>query len=319
MLPIDYGEPTAHPRARRGRDGLGRRRQRLRRPGRGHRRQRPRACAPRRRRGGDAGRSRRSATPRTWSPTSRRCASPSGCCALTGRDGRVFFANRGAEANEAAFKMARRTGRPHGRGRRGRASTAAPWVRSPSPGSRPSARRSSRCPAASPSCRTATPPRSRPRSTAARPPSSSSRCSARAASSPAPAGYLEAAREVTRRHGALLVLDEVQTGIGRTGAWFAHQRDGRRARRPHPGQGARRRAAGQRLPRLRRRGRAAAAGPARHDLRRQPGVLRGGARGARHHRGRRAAGAGRVAREGARRRASPAWATRWSRPCAAPA
>ena len=43
---------------------------------------------------------------------------------------------------------------------------------------------------------------------------------------PAPAGYLEAARQVTRQHGALLVLDEVQTGIGRTGAWFAHQRVG---------------------------------------------------------------------------------------------
>ncbi len=38
-----------------------------------------------------------------------------------------------------------------------------------------------------------------------------------------PEGYLQAAREITRRHGALLVLDEVQTGIGRTGHWFAHQ------------------------------------------------------------------------------------------------
>jgi acetylornithine aminotransferase len=43
---------------------------------------------------------------------------------------------------------------------------------------------------------------------------------------PAPAGYLETAREVTRASGALLVLDEVQTGIGRTGAWFAHQAAG---------------------------------------------------------------------------------------------
>jgi len=41
-----------------------------------------------------------------------------------------------------------------------------------------------------------------------------------------PAGYLVAAREITAAHGALLVLDEVQTGIGRTGAFFAHQRDG---------------------------------------------------------------------------------------------
>ena len=41
-----------------------------------------------------------------------------------------------------------------------------------------------------------------------------------------PAGYLAAAREITAEHGALLVLDEVQTGIGRTGAFFAHQQDG---------------------------------------------------------------------------------------------
>jgi acetylornithine/N-succinyldiaminopimelate aminotransferase len=41
-----------------------------------------------------------------------------------------------------------------------------------------------------------------------------------------PAGYLAAARDITARHGALLVLDEVQTGMGRTGAFFAHQHDG---------------------------------------------------------------------------------------------
>jgi acetylornithine/N-succinyldiaminopimelate aminotransferase len=41
-----------------------------------------------------------------------------------------------------------------------------------------------------------------------------------------PEGYLAAAREVTERHGALLALDEVQTGMGRTGAFFAHQHDG---------------------------------------------------------------------------------------------
>lgn len=41
-----------------------------------------------------------------------------------------------------------------------------------------------------------------------------------------PAGYLAAAREITLRHGALLVLDEVQTGVGRTGTFYAHQRDG---------------------------------------------------------------------------------------------
>jgi acetylornithine/N-succinyldiaminopimelate aminotransferase len=41
-----------------------------------------------------------------------------------------------------------------------------------------------------------------------------------------PAGYLVAARDITAKHGALLVLDEVQTGMGRTGAFFAHQHDG---------------------------------------------------------------------------------------------
>jgi acetylornithine/N-succinyldiaminopimelate aminotransferase len=38
-----------------------------------------------------------------------------------------------------------------------------------------------------------------------------------------PGGYLEAAREACDAAGALLVLDEVQTGNGRTGKWFAHQ------------------------------------------------------------------------------------------------
>ena len=40
-----------------------------------------------------------------------------------------------------------------------------------------------------------------------------------------PAGYLRRARELTTAAGALLVLDEVQSGMGRTGYWFAHQED----------------------------------------------------------------------------------------------
>jgi acetylornithine/N-succinyldiaminopimelate aminotransferase len=43
---------------------------------------------------------------------------------------------------------------------------------------------------------------------------------------PAPAGYLKAARAACDAAGALLVLDEIQSGIGRTGEWFAHQREG---------------------------------------------------------------------------------------------
>ena len=38
--------------------------------------------------------------------------------------------------------------------------------------------------------------------------------------------YLELARELASRHGALLIFDEVQTGVARTGAWFAHQLHG---------------------------------------------------------------------------------------------
>ncbi|TQJ36074.1 acetylornithine transaminase [Arthrobacter sp. SLBN-122] len=40
---------------------------------------------------------------------------------------------------------------------------------------------------------------------------------------PLPPGYLQAARELTARTGALLILDEVQTGIGRTGKWLASE------------------------------------------------------------------------------------------------
>ena len=47
-----------------------------------------------------------------------------------------------------------------------------------------------------------------------------------------PPGYLALARELTTAHGALLVLDEVQSGMGRTGRWFAHQH-------PHIGGGVR--------------------------------------------------------------------------------
>jgi acetylornithine/N-succinyldiaminopimelate aminotransferase len=42
---------------------------------------------------------------------------------------------------------------------------------------------------------------------------------------PAPAGYLSAARAACDAAGALLVLDEIQSGIGRTGTWFGHQHE----------------------------------------------------------------------------------------------
>jgi len=43
---------------------------------------------------------------------------------------------------------------------------------------------------------------------------------------PAPAGYLADAEAATHGAGALFALDEIQTGMGRTGAWFAHQASG---------------------------------------------------------------------------------------------
>ncbi|MCC5581075.1 acetylornithine transaminase [Microtetraspora sp. AC03309] len=43
---------------------------------------------------------------------------------------------------------------------------------------------------------------------------------------PPPDGYLRAAREICSATGALLVADEIQSAIGRTGHWFAHQADG---------------------------------------------------------------------------------------------
>ena len=42
----------------------------------------------------------------------------------------------------------------------------------------------------------------------------------------APPGYLKAIRELCTRRSWLLMLDEIQTGIGRTGQWFAFQHDG---------------------------------------------------------------------------------------------
>ena len=143
-------------------------------------------------------------------------------------DGRVFFANSGTEANEAAIKLVRRIagpGRPvivaaersfHGRTMGALALTGKESIRAPF----------------GPFGLTV---RFVPYGDAA---------ALRAAVGadvaavflepglgesgvvPAPEGYLRAAREACDQAGALLVLDEIQSGIGRTGAWFAHQAAG---------------------------------------------------------------------------------------------
>lgn len=41
-----------------------------------------------------------------------------------------------------------------------------------------------------------------------------------------PEGYLRQLREICDRHNVLLILDEIQSGLGRTGKWFAHQHEG---------------------------------------------------------------------------------------------
>ncbi|MGH4017851.1 MAG: acetylornithine transaminase [Pseudonocardiaceae bacterium] len=139
--------------------------------------------------------------------------------------GRVLFCNSGAEANETAFKIARRTRRRtivstdggfHGRTMGALAVTGQPAKRAPFEPMPPGVGFV-------------------PYGDAAALESVVDGDTAAVFLEPVqgeggvivpPAGYLQAAREVTARHGALLVLDEVQTGIGRTGTWFAHDAAG---------------------------------------------------------------------------------------------
>jgi acetylornithine aminotransferase len=144
---------------------------------------------------------------------------------LLGADARIFFCNSGAEANEAAFKLSRLTGRTrvvvaagsfHGRTMGALALTAQPAKQDPF--------------------------RPLPGDVIAVPFGDGD--SLRAAITPdtaavflepiqgeggvivPPPGYLAVARAACDQVGALLILDEVQCGMGRTGAWFAHEADG---------------------------------------------------------------------------------------------
>ncbi|MEU9107543.1 acetylornithine transaminase [Streptomyces xanthophaeus] len=141
---------------------------------------------------------------------------------LLGRPGRVFFANSGAEAAEAAFKIARRTGRPHlvateggfhGRTMGALALTGQPAKREPF---LPLPADVTHVPFGDVAALRAA-VTERTAAVFLEP------VQGEAGVIPAPEGYLRAAREITRATGTLLVLDEVQTGIGRTGHWFAHQ------------------------------------------------------------------------------------------------
>jgi acetylornithine aminotransferase len=135
---------------------------------------------------------------------------------------RVYFCNSGTEANEAAFKLSRLTGRTklvateggfHGRTIGALALTGKPAIREPFeplPGEVTFV----------PYGDTAALEAAIDDETAAfivEP------IQGEKGVEPAPPGYLTAARRITERHGALLILDEVQTGIARTGTWFRYQ------------------------------------------------------------------------------------------------
>jgi acetylornithine/N-succinyldiaminopimelate aminotransferase len=143
-------------------------------------------------------------------------------------DARVFFANSGTEANEAALKLVRRYQGPqrpvivaaengfHGRTMGSLALTGKASIREPFgpfgvdvrfvPYGDADALRT----AVGTDCAAVF----------------LEPCQGEAGVVPPPEGYLRAAREACDEAGALLVIDEIQSGIGRTGHWFAHQADG---------------------------------------------------------------------------------------------
>lgn len=134
--------------------------------------------------------------------------------------GRVFFTNSGTEANEAAFKVTRRTGRTHivaaegafhGRTLGALALTAKAAYREPF---EPLPGQVSFVPYGDTDALAAA-------VTDATAAVILEPLQGEAGVLVPPPGYLEAARRITREHGALLWLDEIQTGMGRTGAWFA--------------------------------------------------------------------------------------------------
>ncbi len=143
---------------------------------------------------------------------------------LTG-NGKVLFVNSGAEANEAALKISRLTGRTkviaaegafHGRTMGALTLTGQPGKRDPFKPLVPGVEHVPFGDVAALKAAVDT-------ETAAvflEP------VLGEAGVIPAPDGYLQAAREITKATGTLLVLDEVQTGLGRLGTWFGFQQAG---------------------------------------------------------------------------------------------
>ncbi|MEV6244467.1 acetylornithine transaminase [Lentzea sp. NPDC051838] len=144
---------------------------------------------------------------------------------LSGVQGKVFFCNSGAEANEAALKMSRRTGRTkivactggfHGRTMGALSLTGQPGKKTPFEPLVPGVEHI-------------------PFGDVAALEAAIDDDTAAFIVEPIqgeqgvvmpPEGYLQEARRITSEHGALLILDEVQTGIGRLGTWFAFQQAG---------------------------------------------------------------------------------------------
>jgi acetylornithine/N-succinyldiaminopimelate aminotransferase len=139
--------------------------------------------------------------------------------------GKVFFTNSGTEANEAAFKLTRRTGRTHlvamegsfhGRTVGALALTSKQAYREPFeplPG------------------HVTFVPYGDAAALAAAVTDETAAVVVEPIQGEAgvvipPEGFLARAREITSEHGALLWLDEVQTGMGRVGHWFAHATSG---------------------------------------------------------------------------------------------
>jgi acetylornithine/N-succinyldiaminopimelate aminotransferase len=139
--------------------------------------------------------------------------------------GKVFFANSGTEANEAALKLSRRTGRTHlvaaegsfhGRTMGALALTSKAAYREPF---EPLPGEVSFVPYGDADALAAT-VTDETAAVVLEP------LQGEAGVVVPPDGYLRAAREIATEHGALLWIDEVQTGVGRTGEWFAHTRSG---------------------------------------------------------------------------------------------